>query len=794
MKNNRSFYVSAFALASALSMPGQAQTPPQSSENVSGADQATGASGFDDIVVTARRKAENLQSVPVSVTAVDQATLSKNGSFSPIEIAQVAPGVSATGTTGDRSAVIYAIRGQAFSFGNSFPAVIPYFAEIPIVSDFSTGSFFDLENLQVLRGPQGVRFGRVTDGGAVLVQPKKPTDSFEGYVKATVGDYDRQTLEGAINIPLYEDKILLRISGERARVDGYTLNLTSGRMLDDVHYDVIRGGLTLRPTPTLENTLIIQYNAANENGNSNVFNAFRTSKFSGARLKILTDALAAQQARGPRIVQNGSTLLGPDAGIFNNRKQFILSNATTAKLSPDITLRNIFGYVHTKNYKGFDYDGSSESLVDSYGRIVPRSDVDHISEELQLNGQTGILAWTVGGYMDRQRPMGPFESVTFLGPTVGAPNTFVNFSRQTTTSRAAYAQTEVDLASVTPGLKVNGGIRYTKDTNHTLAAPNRLTSYANFISPAYVHGACNPAQPCTEFKSEWDVVTYEGGVSYQVNRDIFTYISYRKGYRPGGVNTIISTFASSQFAPETDNSLELGLKVDTRLATMPVRMNIAGFYDKYKNIQKRINFLDPGGSGQGVTAMTNSAAATIKGVEFEGAIQPFRGVDLGFNFAYTDAKFSRKGYDIATLLNPVNGACNANAPTNVGFCPLNRFAVTPKFQMTASAGYTLPLDPSIGKIRFGADLFHQTSIAFSDGNYLQPDAIGAPYTLLNLNLTWSNVAGKNIDLSAFVSNVTDKVYMVGANSITQNASSGYGGAMYGAPRMFGVSARFGWSD
>ena len=793
MKNHLLF-VSIAALTSALSTQAHAQTPRQGDETSSADNPATGNSGFEDIVVTARRRAENLQSVPIAVTAVDQAALSKNGSFSPINIAQVAPGVTATGTTGDRSAVIYAIRGQAFSFGNSFPAVVPYFAEVPIVADFSTGSFFDLENLQVLRGPQGVRFGRVTDGGAVLVQPKKPTNSFEGYVKATVGDYDRQTLEGAINIPLVEDKVLLRVAGERARVGGYTLNLTSGRMLDDTHYNVIRAGLTLRPTSTLDNTLIVQYNRAKENGNSNVFNAFRASKFSGTRLQILTNALAAQQARGPRIVQNGSTQLGPDAGIFNDRMQLIVSNITTANLTSDITLRNILGYVHTKNFKGFDYDGSPESLVDSYGRIVPRSDLEHLSEELQVNGRTGIVAWTIGGYMDRQKPVGPYESVTFLGPTVGSASTFVNFSRQTTTSRAAYAQAEVDLASFVPGLKMNGGIRYTKDRNHTFASSNRLTSYTNFISLAYVHGLCNPAQPCTEFKSKWNVVTYEGGVSYQANRDIFTYVSYRKGYRPGGVNTIISTFASSQFDPETDNSLELGVKVNTKLGTIPLRMNIAGFYDKYNNIQKRINFLDPGGSGQGVTAMTNTAKATIEGIEFEGEIQPLPGLDLGYNFAYTDAKFSKKGYDLATLVNPTNGACNSNAPTNIGFCPLNRFAVTPKFQMTGSAGYTLPLDASIGKIRFGVDVFHQSSVAFTDGNYLQPDAIGEGYTLINLNLTWSKVAGEDIDLSAFISNVTNKVYKVGANSITQNASSGYGGVMYGAPRMFGVSARFSWGN
>ena len=176
------FLASALGGLTALPAPLLAQVPvDETRPSSAGADDAVGG----DIIVTARRKAESLQTVPIAVTAVGQDVLTRTGSFSPLDIAQIAPGIRTSGSSGNRSDVAYSIRGQGITFGNIFPSVIPYFAEVPIVTEFSTGSFFDLENIQILRGPQGVRFGRVTDGGAVLVQPKKPTNDLGGFASAS---------------------------------------------------------------------------------------------------------------------------------------------------------------------------------------------------------------------------------------------------------------------------------------------------------------------------------------------------------------------------------------------------------------------------------------------------------------------------------------------------------------------------------------------------------------------------------------------------------------------------------
>lgn len=750
--------------------------------------------GSGDIIVTARRKAENLLTVPVAVTAVNGATLNRNGSFSPLDIAQIAPGIRTTGLVGSRSDIVYSIRGQSITYGTVFPAVIPYFADIPIVAEFSTGSYFDLDNIQILRGPQGVRFGRVTDGGAVLVQPKKPTNDFEGYGKVTLGDYSLFTAEGAVNVPIVDDKILLRVAGERNRRAGFTTNGLNGQKLDDTHYQTIRGSLLLRPLEGVENITVAQYNTANE-ANSNALAAFNPTRYNAAEIAILNNTLAFQQARGPRHVLNGSSLLGPDNGLFNRRKQLIVSNTTTINITDNIRFKNIAGYLRTKKRTGFDYDGSPLSQIDSYGELAPRVNSQQLSEEAQISGNSlQIVDWTIGSYFDEQKPAGPQEAVTFIDRptatgTAGTPSTFSSLSLPTTRSRAVYGQAEVDLSSVAKGLKVNGGARYTHDTNSTRANAGRFAAFNTFTDAAYIHGQCNPEQPCTTFKSDFNVVTWEVGASYALNSDAFTYVSYRRGYRPGGTSALLSTISpTGAFKPEYDKSLEIGLKLKGRIADMPFRTNIALFYDRYTNIQKLLTYVDPVTTANVTQILNVDFPATIKGIEFEGSLNPTRSIDLSLNAAFTDAKYSKRGANRAVLFNPVDGACNRDAPTNNGFCPFNRFNATPKFQTTASVGYTLPLAESVGDVRLGFEVFYQSSQAFADYSVLTPDVVQKGYTVINANLNWRRVAGKNLDLAVFVSNLTNKVYWQGAQSVTQSSSAGVGAHFYAPPRMFGASA------
>ena len=325
-------------------------------------------SGISDIVVTARRREERLQDVPVAVTVISPEKLDKNGNFAVNDLAQSVPNLSFNNQLGSRSDIVFSLRGQSKVFGGRFPSAIVYFAEVPILR-FTNGQFFDLQGVQALRGPQGTLFGRVTDGGNIMVAPVKPANRLEGYVEAKLGSNNLRTLTAALNVPLVEDRVLLRGAVQIARRDGYTRNLVTGRDLDDIHSDSYRLSLTLRPTDTIENLTVLSYNAANENGSSNILNTVniplakaiiggtaQAFGVSAADAEALADragnqfqaALDAQKVSGPRTTSIGSLLYGPNGGIFNKRRDFYAINTTQISLSDDTSIKNIFAYIRTK--------------------------------------------------------------------------------------------------------------------------------------------------------------------------------------------------------------------------------------------------------------------------------------------------------------------------------------------------------------------------------------------------------------------------------------------------------------
>ncbi len=156
-----------------------------------------------DIVVTARRQSELLKNVPISIIAADDRALNERNVKTTNDLPLVAPGLSVQNTSANRNNSTFSIRGQGQTFGQSSPGVVAYFADVP---DFAT-SIYDLENVQVLKGPQGTLFGRNTTGGAVLFVPRKPTSDLNGFFNFRFGDYERRDLEFAVGGAVIPDKV-----------------------------------------------------------------------------------------------------------------------------------------------------------------------------------------------------------------------------------------------------------------------------------------------------------------------------------------------------------------------------------------------------------------------------------------------------------------------------------------------------------------------------------------------------------------------------------------------------------
>ncbi|MBV9842773.1 MAG: TonB-dependent receptor plug domain-containing protein [Sphingomonadaceae bacterium] len=584
MKFARSFLLCGVASLGVAAAPAFAQVQNPTTDAAAAPPNNAPANAPGDIIVTARRVNERLQDVPVAVSVISPATLNSKGVFTPVDLQRDTPDLSVSATTSDRNNVTYTIRGQGFSYGTLFPAVVTYYNEVP-TSRLTAGQFFDLSNVQILRGPQGVNFGRVTDGGNVMVTPQKPTNSFGGYASVKLGDYNLRQFDAALNVPLVEDKILLRGAVEIARRDGFTRNIGNGEDQDNVAYESYRLGIVLRPVEGLENYTSFQYQRTHDNGTSVVPEGINESAlrrnygalsflFNGipgvfpgydldARGNVVprgqgvqpltVDALvasykaqlAAQQARGHRVVDY-------DDASYDRRRNIYLVNTTTADLTDTIQLKNIFGYINERDDEASNFTGTNgnaittchsncENVGGSPNGGLPFSWQEQFSEELRLSGKAfnNNLTWNVGGYVDKQRPGGLNENDTINVAILERDD----IQNQVTTSKALYASGEYDLHDLLPGLKINGGIRRTHDTvDSNTETFLRPIYFPTAVAPAFPHGECanytgvlGPAS-CTNFKAKFNVTTWAAGISYKVDGGPLVYAKASRGYRPGGTN------------------------------------------------------------------------------------------------------------------------------------------------------------------------------------------------------------------------------------------------------------------
>jgi len=829
MLRNGLFSTSSIALmaagAAVLALPSAVSAATATAADTAAAtDQST--TSLQEVVVQARRSSENLQKVPVAVTVVTQKAIDTVGVFDPQNLANFTPGLTVPATISDRANVVYAIRGQSNSYGNQFNAVIPYYDDVPIVSPtgLGHGAFFDLDSVQVLRGPQGTQFGRVTDGGNVMIYPKKPSNSFDGYVEGKVGDYGLRDFTAAINLPIIPDKLMVRAATDISRRDGFTTNLFNGRDLDNVAYESYRFGIVIKPTEHLENYTSIAYEHTHENGtaveleylylprltatanavgnahpgvygidaNGNVVAAaLGVAPFNPANwLADLKAQVARQLALGPRQVFETNPL-------FDQRDNLYVVNTTTADLGV-VTIKNVFGYIWTRDFEAANFAGGNGDLLVTCHNACPLSGVanipfnlqEHFSDELRLSGKLfdNRISWSAGAYTDNQKPAGAFEN---MSTQVGASQNLV-LQYAKTWETAGYGNAEIDLRDFLPGLKLNGGIRYSVDKNHSdvtkyngpIPAPGIATSASSLP-----HGVCVRfnGNPCIDLRATFTALTYTAGVTYQFNPAQMVYAKVSRGYRPGGDNASNPVGVSPAYDPEYDLSVEVGAKADFDIRGVKLRTDVALFHDNYSNIQQLITLPSvPGAPSQG-SLVRNVDDAVIQGVEFEGTLLPFRGMTLDLVYAYTDAAFKHLPTD--PLSNPTS-PCNPFSFVIAGFCGENAFGFTPRNKLGLSADYDLPLDPAIGVISIGGTWNYQSKDWLVTSSNLDPRGVQPAFSTLDLRATWHKVLGHPVDLSFFMTNVTNQLYKAGVDDLEQASSLGSYASIYAPPRMFGFGLKY----
>ncbi|MFC0203734.1 TonB-dependent receptor [Novosphingobium soli] len=781
----RTIYLAALAASTMLSPAGSAWAQ----------SAATGATQINegDIVVTARRRDETLSTVPAAITALAADDLVQRGVRTDSDLQAVAPGLTIRQTQGNNS-LTYSIRGQtADTFSGSPSAVIAYLNEVPLTIN-GASSFYDLENVQVLKGPQGTLFGRNATGGAVLYNSAKPTDTLEGLVRGRIGNYDLREVEGMLNVPLVEDKVLLRGAFDLVRRDGYIRNLLNGERLGDIRRDGGRLTLTVRPTEAISNTTMVQYtkSGGTNTGASYTYsvygcgdtnNGFALTCGAGLLFGPGLDSVAGPgawaaylaahpEAYAPGLIAyvDEQRRIGPyrtrhPGGASHRGRDWFVTNTTEFELGGDATVRNIFGYSHSRTRSEQPQLGAPFVTIltanEPAGEYGNQLRVKSFSEELQLVGEAmdGRLDYIFGYYMQRQRSDTIWPQTYFDVRPVMQPNSVTNAFRLRNKTDALYGQLSYELA---PDLKLTGGLRYTWER----------VSIAQRPEATYTYGA--PDQKKTFSDPSWDV-----GLEYKVTDAWFAYLKTRGSFRSGGFNgaappvNATATDGGNLFDSEHTQDIEGGVKFSGLAFGRPASFATAVFVQWIQDVQ-RVEFPDPDGPGglASIAVTANVPSSRIWGFEAQGNVRPVDWLELGGSAAYTKAKFTDGA--ISLFGNPY------------AYGPVGD---TPKFSGTAYAQVSLPVGEDMGDLSLRGEVYGQTAQYFSNASAsIAPGTRLPGYALLHARLDWSEIAGSGFSAALFAKNLTDEAYFVGG--MTLAAALGHNAAAVGEPRTYGLELSY----
>jgi iron complex outermembrane receptor protein len=763
---------------------------------------------LEEIVVTARRAEEGLQSTPVSVTAFNNEGLRENSISTPEDLQVSTPGVFLSGT-GSRQNVIYQIRGQSKSvFGPNSPAVASYFAEVP---DPFVGSFvpqYDLDAVQVLKGPQGTLFGRNTTGGAILYSPQAPSHELNGYVTGILGNYDKQEIQGAITLPLLANKVALRIAGDVDQRDAYTKNIGNNSEIDNIDSKAFRVSLLVEPTENLSNTTIYDYYRSDSGGTAQVIEEVSSDSNLLTQLGLQTSALnqlARQKSLGP--YKSNSMV---DYGEERNRRSSLI-NRTEYQWN-DIQLVNIFGYrttelsmvVNTDGMGMLTSDGSGflpEGLPVNYIKANLNDAVEQISNEFQVRGQLndGKLDWLVGAFWLQSKPDGPQGSSVAFAQIPGMPlsGPAYNFIEEETT--AVFGHFTYDMDDWLEGLVFEVGARYTDDKTESCTGTGVNTTPGPVLARSDVveQGDCLDASSnlvnTSVNSASSDEFTWSVGFNWQITDDLFSYLVSRHGYRAGGVNG--PTFSGrlnpyQSFAPETVTDVEWGLRSEWAIGGVDVRANLSAFIGRYDDVQSALTGVqtgafcnpssqdnppgvspdgdcNPSNDPAGGTLLVNVGKAEVSGVDldFQVALTPNLLISLAGN--YLDTK--TRSYDLPAIFAPYVASQEIN------------FDLTSEKSYTAGIRYVLNSVPFAEDVIFNMDYYWTDEISFSG-------AALSDYSLTNLRIDINSVMGRSIDFSLFSRNLFDEKYVVSGSS--SGDFLGITAVVYGPPRMVGAELRY----
>lgn len=791
-----------------------------------------GGNDLETIVVTARRREEKSQDVPIAITSFSAARLAQQVIQATQDLQASVPSlVVGQNSQGVRDASTFTLRGQGTTFEGS-SGVATYLNEVPLPTPITLsnqggpGNFLDLESLQVLAGPQGTLFGRNTTGGAVLLVPHKPTDKFEGYVQGSYGNYNDREIEGVVNLPLIPGVLKTRLTFQSKDRDGYTHDYYWNVNRDDTHYWTARLGIDFSPSSNFDNYTMAYITHSHNNGPGVINEGYNVPGMIGTFAYEYTNGLPqygvpAQTIGCDPVATNGPIGCNTAAAYYTNlanqakaygirgnalsvnefeyTRTWGITNTSKWQVTPNVAIRNIVSYTDFKDGYAIDMDGTPAPDYDTgyngytlFGTSLPGSNTSprdsfyDITEELQVQGTAlhNNLTYTVGGFYFDMEPhdksvnsqyaaaVDLCDYATFAGALAANLNPqsacFPNTSNfwVSNKSKAIYAQGTYnlgDLVSALDKLRLTAGVRYTWDN---------IAGYSSFVGG--FSAVLKSSAP-----------TWTVGLDYKATPNLMFYGKASRGYKAGGINTYAVFPNTETFGPEYNTTYEIGMKDEGRVVDMPYRFNLALYRTDYSKIQLSAPDSNPAGLAGAVIFST--ATAVIQGVELDATIKPIPQIEIGGNFSYTDAYYTKFPYtpniSMVGFTDCDGTAWNAGTQLNFKCRPL--LYVAP-YIFSIHANLKAPIDRKYGDLSLFVSLSHSSSqhtealLSSTEQPYEQLEG----YSLVNLSLNWENMLQSPVSASFFVTNLTDKAYR------TQNSSSYQSqfvqSTTYGEPRMYGV--------
>ena len=697
--------------------------------------------GLEEIIVTAERRAQSVQDVPSSVAAFSAESLNRSGIATSVDLQLRTPGmlVSTNGSFGQP--YIRGIGSEIINPGTEAPVAMFLDGAYQPRATAAIVDFYDIERVEVLKGPQGTLYGRNATGGAINVVTRNPEDDFGIEADALFGNYDRVRVRAAANAPVGAGG--LRLSGMYIDRDGYSENLLTGETLDSEDLWSVRGKLRLPLGDGFEAIATVEHHKEDSTRNN--------------AAKIIDDPDL------PLPVRDFAPLLGyvypgvpadPREVRFDFQPRIFLeqtrANLTLTWSLGFADLQSITGYTALENIGDFDLDGTEINFA--YDREADESDAFSQSFLLKSTGD-GRLEWLAGlEYLSEDASQNFDARLPLLGPPsdipLGPDSPLAGFIWDSDVSSEAAAVFVEGKFALFDRVKLIAGVRYTDESKEADFTQTIIDPFGIITGGAVVGTIVIPAQP----EESWDAWTPRVGVEFRPVEDTLLYATITRGFKSGGFNLLNN---AETFDPEEITSYEAGVKstwLDDRLRT-----NLAAFFYDYTDLQ--VNQFT------GVSNfITNAAESEISGAELDLLWQPSGSFAIDLVLAYLDATYE----------DYFNGQVDLSG---------NRMPKAPEFTASGGLEYQTTL-AGAGSLMLRIEARYQSDTNFDQ--FETPELVQDSYTLANARLTYESEDAR-WRVSLYGNNLGDEEYvqsMVRVDTVFGTI------ATYAAPRTYGVEVGF----